>query len=117
AFVSLSQSRARDAGRAVGEIYACNILGTIVGALATPLVIIPRWGTINALAAAIGLYGAVAVILITGQSQRDHFRRIAVLAVAVMMLLVCKAKFDPRFTNAGMYMYGYAPPAQLRSRD
>jgi spermidine synthase len=62
-FVSLSGGSAADAGEVVGDIYGSNTAGTMIGALATPLLIVPQLGTANAVAIAVALYAAVIVVL------------------------------------------------------
>src|SRR5262249_30222983 len=62
---------ALDAGKTVGAIYAWNTLGTLVGATATALVLIPTWGSATSVAIALGLYAAAAVLLSPSRDGRD----------------------------------------------
>ncbi len=109
-FVALAGVSAASTVGVVGDIYASNTIGAIVGALATPIVIIPHWGAANAVVLAVGLYAAIVIVLIVSASQRRNlFSLLAPVAVAAALVWVSKVDFDPLVVSMGMYMYGYIP--------
>ncbi len=111
-FVALAGAGAAPTVGVVGDIYASNTIGAIVGALATPIVIIPHWGAANAVVLAVGLYAAIVIVLIVSASQRRNlFSLLAPVVVAAALIWVSKVDFDPLVVSFGMYMYGYAPDA------
>ncbi len=113
-FVHLNGGAASEVGNDVGEIYAANTLGAIVGALATPLVIVPTWGSENAFALAVWIYAAIAITLVLVSSRAITFPRLLVAVVTLIIALVAKPVFDPMITNAGMYMYRYLDPVEWK---
>ena len=59
-------------GRTVGELYAANTAGAVLGALAAGYFLVPLWGTANSLYLAVGLnilVAAVAFVLPTRSSS------------------------------------------------
>jgi spermidine synthase len=114
-FVSLSKSRGNDAGRTVGEVYAANTIGSLIGSLATPLVLVPYWGSANTIALAVGMYAAVALLLISGHPPRDYLARVAVVAAAVVIVWASRVEQNPSVTNEGMYMYGDVAPEKIKT--
>ena len=62
-------------GRTVGELYAANTAGAVLGALAAGYFLVPLWGTANSLYLAVGLNMLVAVLayfLPTRTSSKDE---------------------------------------------
>lgn len=105
-FVHLTHAGAARVGSAVGNIYAWNTLGSIVGASLTAVLLFPTIGTAGAIALAAGLYVVALLVVIPW----NNMRAVAVGGVlalggagAVAAILM---PTDPRFTNMGFYMYG-----------
>jgi spermidine synthase len=93
----------------VGRLYGWNTAGTLVGAAATSMVLVPRLGSAGALALAVVLYGAAALLLSP--------RRLGPIAAAVTLgSIALRPYLDPQITDRGMYLYGYSPP-EIRDRS
>lgn len=56
-------------GRTVGELYAANTAGAVLGALAAGYLLVPLWGTANSLYLAVGLNILVALVAFIQPSQ------------------------------------------------
>ncbi|HWE50931.1 MAG TPA: fused MFS/spermidine synthase [Bryobacteraceae bacterium] len=76
------ESKQRDAGRVVGEVYAANTLGAILGSLAFSLIFIPVVGTEHSQQILIGL-SVIAAIFLT----REMKRAAGALAIAALLIL------------------------------
>jgi spermidine synthase len=105
-FVHLTHRSAAAVGRAVGDVYAWNTLGSIVGASLTAVLLFPRIGTAGSVALATALY-VLSLLLVL------PMRRLADVALAAGCLVAGGAAVagivvpqDPLATNMGMYMYG-----------
>ncbi|MEK6260682.1 MAG: fused MFS/spermidine synthase [Planctomycetota bacterium] len=93
-------------GTSVGNVYAWNTLGALVGSIATSVWIVPEWGTRAALIVAIHLYLSIAVALAT--SRRSNVAAYAIMTIAVVFIVsFFKMPDDPLRNNRGMFMYGY----------
>ena len=104
--LSAARHSADGPGGLVGRIYAANTLGSIVGALAIGLVIVPLWGTEAAQALLIGAAGAgcAAVLLWRGSGMRSLRMRatwaVAIAPVVVLAILLVPST-DPRLIGFG----------------
>ncbi len=102
-----AQVERRGAGRGVGEVYAANTLGAILGSAVGGFVLLPLFGmqrSVELLAVALALAG-VAVVL--GRAEPPRVQRgvaAAVAAVAVAVLLAASAPWDRKLISAGVYM-------------
>jgi spermidine synthase len=107
--VRLAGATGAQAGSVVGRLYGWNTAGTLVGAAATSMVLVPRLGSAGALALAVVLYGAAALLLSP--------RRLGPIAAAVTLgSIALRPYLDPQITDRGMYLYGYSPP-EIRDRS
>jgi spermidine synthase len=117
-FIHLTRKRPSDAGKAVGNIYALNILGSIVGAGATSVLLIATLGVSKTVGLALALYTAALVLLFPSPRRAREGA-----ALFVCCLLAGGATFlslkeeDPRVTNLGMYIYGYPGMADIFGRE
>lgn len=110
--VQLTRESAARVGRTVGDIYAWNTLGSIIGASLTALVCFPRIGTAGAMCLGLAAYVLLALLALPTQ------RRKLALAVACVAGTGGGAALalwpqDPRLTNSGLYIYGRFEPRQL----
>jgi spermidine synthase len=84
----------RDPARAVGNVYAANTGGAIVGALAFSMLLIPRIGTRNAERALIALsaVGALCILVPMVWSRREKIGdvclAVSILAAALLLITV-----------------------------
>ncbi len=102
--------------RSIGNIYAANTLGAIVGVLFAVQVGLP-WlsvkGTIE-LGALLDIALGVLLLRSVGRQTTQWMPRAALAASAVVFLGIALAiDFDPRILGSGVYRKGYAP----RHRD
>lgn len=113
-FVRMTQASGARVGAAVGDIYAWNTLGSIMGASFTAILLFPRIGTAGAMAFAVGCY-VVALLAILPWRSRAGLARGGVVALAgIAGVLALAQPLDPRATNSGLYLYG--DPATRSSR-
>lgn len=114
--VHLTRKGHREAGRAVGGIYAFNTFGSIIGAAATSVVAIPLLGTAGSLALALVLY-LLALILLAPplRSWRASFVFFLACLVTGSAVFIGRHEDDPRVTNRGSYLYGPTTSADLEA--
>lgn len=113
--VQLTHRAADDAGNAVGTLYAWNTAGTIVGATATSLLLMPALGTARTVTLALALYGLAAVVLLPTRGVRAVATRVAAGGIAAALVLFSTTAWDvdPRILNSGSYIYGYQSAESL----
>jgi spermidine synthase len=100
-----------------GSVYAANTLGSIIGALAFSLLLIPAIGTTNSQRILIWLTaaGCIAALLSTGEFRRA--RACAVAAVAVLIAALLSATIEPIPWQAIAYGRRIAPILQTAKSD
>lgn len=109
--VDLTHAAAAVVGRTVGNIYAWNTLGSIVGATFTSFYLIPWIGTVGTVAFALALYSVAGglMLLPIGFGARRVPAWVgyaAVCCAAVGGVWYYGAhRFNPLDTNFGLYMY------------
>ena len=117
-FVDLTRKREKDAGEAVGNIYAWNTVGSILGATITSLVFVPSLGTVGTILLALVLYGIGLVLLLVfyplPRTVRDAVVAIVIVEVMGVIVWMGTGRPDPRITDIGLYMYGYDGHEQHR---
>jgi spermidine synthase len=108
-FVHLTHAGAARVGRAVGDIYAWNTLGSIAGASLTAVLLFPAIGTAGALALAASFYLATLLAITPWNGRRNAFRLSTVAALGLAVIVWTALPGDPRWTNMGLYVYGFSP--------
>jgi spermidine synthase len=108
--VHLTRSGEKDAGRAVGSVYAWNTAGSIFGASATAPVGLALLGSAWTTATGLALYFISALLLLPLRGRRAIavFAGVGLLSIAGIVLAA--RQLDPRITDQGMYLYGYRDP-------
>lgn len=114
-FVHLTRMQSENAGKAVGNIYAWNTLGTIIGASVTCTLLIPYLGILSTIRLAIILYFSALIIQLPENANRRILSQILPATLAFGLILFIMKPNDPMVTNSGMYLYGYSPPEKLKS--
>ncbi len=113
--IHLTRASAERVGAAVGNIYAWNTLGSILGASLTSLLLFPWIGTHGATALAVGFY-LVSALLVVPWRGTVNLAMLSTAAVAGVAAVVAIARpIDPRLTNMGFYMYG-DPATELAAK-
>ena len=105
-FVDLTRARALHVGRTVGNVYAWNTFGSILGASLTAVVLFPRIGTAGAVALAAGLYVVTLLLVLPIDSLRDRVRAAGMLVGGCAVVAGILVPQDPLRTNLGEYIYG-----------
>ncbi len=105
-FVHLTNAGAAQVGRAVGDIYAWNTLGSIAGATLTAVLLFPLIGTVGALALAGAMYLASLVAIIPWRGRWNVVRVGAIAVCGGAAIVILAQPIDPRLTNMGLYLYG-----------
>lgn len=117
-------SRPDDPARLVGELYAANTVGAILGAALASLVAIPTWGTqgteralviVSALAGTIALYPAIRARLVRGGRHATSILAIgSLIAACVAVWLVVKLPAVPGLLVAyGRYLVTVTDPVAV----
>lgn len=111
--VDLTHAAAAVVGRTVGNVYAWNTLGSIVGATFSSFYLFPWLGTIGTVAFALALYFAAGALMLLPLGFAP--RRLPVwgaYAAAATAIVggVCyyQSQANPLDTNFGLYMYDIA---------
>ena len=112
--VGLISRKDSRAGQMVGSIYAWNTLGSIAGAFLGGLVLVPALGIPGATGFALGLYAVMLLVLQWRAGNRMSRSMGLALAACVAGIAVVSRPVDPRRTDFGAYLYGYAPIEELR---
>lgn len=105
-FVHLTHAGAAKVGSAVGNIYAWNTLGSIIGASLTAILLFPRIGTSGAAALATAMYVVALVAVLPRRGAVDLAKAGAAAAVGAMVVVLVARPIDPRLTNMGLCLYG-----------
>jgi spermidine synthase len=80
--------RGEDAGRLVGRVYAANTVGSILGALAVSLVLMPWVGTQNCERLLLVLAAVAAAVVLAGEVSRAKTAFQGTVLVAALILAV-----------------------------
>lgn len=99
--VEIAGERA-SAARAAGSVYAWNTLGTALGALVGPLVLLPAMGRANSIGLALVAF-AFAMLLV---QRAPTMRTGAIFGVFVAGTFPLVPRHGPLETNLGLYLYG-----------
>ena len=116
---SLSLVRSHDprqrsaGGRAVGNIYAWNTAGSIVGASLTAVLLFPSIGTAGAVALAVAMYTIALLAVIVRRAWLAAGAAAIVAACGAGLVIWISQPTDPRLTNVGLYM----PESAFRAND
>lgn len=105
-FVHMTHASAAHVGKAVGNIYAWNTLGSIAGASLTALLLFPTIGTAGAMGLSVGMYAAALLAVLPWGTAGQVLRGAAVGLAGAAAVLVVARPLDPRLTNMGLYIYG-----------
>lgn len=110
--LELAARQAGHAGSTVGAIYALNTLGSIAGATAGVLLLMPWLGVSWTIASAVLLYATALVLCFPAISRwREQALLLGLMTVAIGAALFAAQAEDPRVTSIGMYLYGVPDPA------
>jgi spermidine synthase len=108
AATSCSRIAAR-VGRAVGDVYAANTLGAIVGAFTAGFLLIPTLGTERSIFVAVALNVAAAVIVFLVANNFSSLAKRALFAAAGCAVFAVACTRVPRWNTvllaAGPYLY------------
>ncbi len=105
-FVHLTHAGAARVGSAVGNIYAWNTLGSIIGASLTAAVLFPKIGTAGAAAVAVAMY-VVSLLAVLPWQGVLNFTRVAAAATAgIAAVALVSRPNNPQLINSGFYLYG-----------
>jgi spermidine synthase len=107
--VRLFTRRLEAVGRSVGEVYASNTVGAIIGSFAGGFLFIPALGIQRSIAVAVIVNVVVGAALIALSPGATKVRRLAGLGVAALILalfLPNVPRWDPVIMSSGAYLYG-----------
>lgn len=112
-----TRERGASAGRIIGNLYAWNTVGAILGATCTGLALFPTIGTSGATALALALYTAALLVLHPISVPGAPWKMLGYAGVGMACALVALRAGDPRRTNFGMYLYGVMSPQTLTGHN
>ncbi len=106
-FVDLVRWKTHGIGSVVGNIYAWNTGGSILGVFVCFFLLIPMYGTYITAALAMSLYLPVLFIIFPN-SYREARRPVILTAIFLLLVTVYTSKpINPLKTDMGLYLYGY----------
>ena len=88
-YVHLTGRPSEGAGRAVGNIYAWNTIGTIGGASMTAALLIPTWGVAGTIRCVLWMYLLAMILQLPRDGVRHQVRQIALTACGCALIWVC----------------------------
>ncbi|MDA0337395.1 MAG: fused MFS/spermidine synthase, partial [bacterium] len=121
-FPTVARIYARDLsgiGRSVGEAYAANTLGSVIGSFAAGFVLIPLVGVRVSILLAVGLnaaLGGIFVLLSDWRTPRLRWACVAATAVALLSGIVLTPAWDTNLLNSAPYLYAYRYKANARTQ-
>ncbi|MBD3368286.1 MAG: MFS transporter [Candidatus Eisenbacteria bacterium] len=120
--VRLFTTRLDSIGRSVGDVYASNTLGAIVGSFAGGFLLIPALGIQRSIAVAVIINVALGAGLLALSPTLSRGRKLAGAAVAALVLalfLPNVPRWDPVIMSSGAYLYAdmYAEEAGTTEGD
>ncbi len=104
--VQLTRKSAADVGRTVGNVYAWNTAGSILGATFAASVVTPAIGTAGATALAMALYFIAVLVLLPRRGGRAPWLWTGTALAGGIIVLLAAIPQDPRRTNMGTFLYG-----------
>jgi len=115
--VKLFTKRLESVGRSVGDAYASNTVGAIVGSFAAGFVLIPWIGIQRSIAIGVVVSVALGAALAILSPAAPRVRKVAAAAVGLIVLGLSMApglRWDPVIMSSGAYLYAdmYAEQAQ-----
>ncbi len=114
-FIDRTRKRAADAGKAIGAIYAWNTAGSIAGATAAFILLVPAVGLSNTEQLALVLYTAALLLVFPFPRRARDAVTLAVLCVVLSLSgYLTGLEVDPRDTDLGCYMYGHTGNERTR---
>jgi predicted membrane-bound spermidine synthase/tetratricopeptide (TPR) repeat protein len=111
-FVHLTRAGAAHVGRAVGNVYAFNTLGSIAGGTLTAAILFPWIGTAGAMGLAVAMYIAALAAITPWRTRAGTLIGGVSLAAGAVIVVALARPIDPRLTNMGFYLYGDPRVAQ-----
>lgn len=108
-----------DAARRTGSALSTFLLGVLLAALMTPLLLVPAQGLRRTLSLAAAIALVAAALLFGEMPFRPLLRRgLAAAALAVVVIFALfPAPWDPRIVAAGLYRYAATAPERFGSSD
>ncbi len=105
-------------GRAVGEVYAANTAGAIVGAFISGFVLVPWLGLIGSLRVCVALNFAIAFAVFYAAAAKGAVKRSLIPAAGTFLMLLLVVFIKPPWDIAVMSsaVYRYAPSMSKMSR-
>ncbi|MFQ5606209.1 MAG: fused MFS/spermidine synthase [bacterium] len=101
----------KQAGKAVGDVYAVNTIGAILGAFFVGFVLIPNLGIQKSLLLAAGLFSISGIVLFALSSARRQSRHLIVACVLLIIipggsfgLSRALESWDPAILSSGLYL-------------
>jgi len=115
--IKLFTKRVETVGRSVGDAYAANTVGAIVGSFAGGFLLIPSLGIQGAISVAVVVNIAVGIALVFLSPVARKTMKLAVAAIGIVVLtifLTLVPDWDPVIMASGGYLYAdmYAEQAQ-----
>jgi spermidine synthase len=108
-FVHLTYAGGPRVGRAVGDIYGWNTVGSIAGAGLTSVLLFPWIGTAGALALAAAFYSIALLVIIPWRGRTNQLRGGGAAVAAALLVAFLGRPIDPRKTDVGFFLYGDSP--------
>lgn len=107
-------------GRSVGNVYAANTVGNILGAFAGGFLLIPWLGIQRTIAVAVVVNLVLGITILLSSASRTRTRKFVVVGVAALLLVAVvplMPSWDPVIMSSGAYLYADMYMNEARSWD
>ncbi len=108
------QARQQRAGKTIGDIYAVNTIGAILGAFLAGFVLIPQVGIQNSLLLAAILFSLSGIVLFFLSQAKAIFRQVFVAVLLVIVgfgssftLTKTSESWNPAILSSGLYLLSH----------
>ncbi|MCK4513085.1 fused MFS/spermidine synthase, partial [bacterium] len=118
--IRICTRRVESVGRSVGNVYAANTVGNIVGAFAGGFLLIPWLGIQRTIAVAVVVNLVLGITILLSSTSPTRVRKFVAAGVAALLLVAVvpvMPSWDPVIMSSGAYLYADMYMNEARSWD
>jgi spermidine synthase len=118
--IRLCTRRVESIGRSVGNVYAANTVGNILGAFAGGFLLIPWLGIQRTIAVAVVVNLVLGITILLSGTSPTRARKFVTAGVAALLLVAvvpAVPSWDPVIMSSGAYLYADTYMKEARSWD
>ncbi len=118
--IRICTRRVESVGRSVGNVYAANTVGNILGAFAGGFLLIPWLGIQRTIAVAVVVNLILGITILLSGASPTRVRKFVTVGVAALLLVAvvpAMPSWDPVIMSSGAYLYADMYMNEARSWD